>query len=443
MMQLYPHQEAARFWLREHDRGGLFLDMGMGKTAATLMSLEPRHLPALVIAPKRVAETVWPAEQKTWRPDLSIAVATGDAMARRRALQASADLTVISRDNLASIEEARLREPYSTVILDELSSFKNRSTKRWRMARKVTDAARHVWGLTGTPASNGMMGLWAQTYLCDKGATFGRTLGGFRDMFFTPGFRLPNGTIVEWKPRPGSEETIQRKLRSRYISMRGEDYLTLPPIMFNRIDLELPNPIWARYNQLQQTLVADFKLLGGEIHTAMNASVLTGKLSQLVAGFVFNDDTVDGSYEWFHDAKMDAVKDAVEEANGSPVLLFYRFRPEREHLLQALPGARTIEEHGVIDDWNAGKVPVLLSHPQSAGHGLNLQKSAHTIVWSTIPWSLEEWDQANARLHRMGQTHPVVVNMVMARGSIDESIRHRLIDRASIQDALMGSLRIA
>lgn len=425
--------------------------MGLGKTAATLAALEPRHLPVLVVAPKRVAESVWPAETKLWRPDLTVSVATGSPAARATALRADADLVVLGRDNLRDALTVKRDRPFQTVVLDELSGFRSRSSVRWKAARKLIQnrdhPVPHVWGLTGTPSPNGLMDLWAQIFLLDGGERLGKTLGGFRSRYFFPGRRLPTGVIIEWIPHADAADAIHRKLDDLCLSMGTEGRVDLPPITENHIEVELPPKVRAAYRDMKRSLVADLSLtgLGTEIHSAANAAVLTSKLSQISAGFMYVDDAdVRGpAFTRLHAEKARAVVEVVE-GTGSPVLVFYRYRAEaallRETLAKAGVDAYDVKEAGVIADWNRGRVPVMLAHPASAGHGLNLQHGGHTIVWTTLDWDLELWQQANKRLARQGQKHPVVIHCVMARKTIDHVIRAALDDKNLVQTALLDHL---
>ena len=438
---LFPHQERAIQWLHERDRAALFIDMGGGKTRATLEALTADRLPALVVAPKRVAELVWPEEASRWRPDLRVALAAGQPRKRQAALQQGADITIISRDNLADA----VGGPWRTIVLDELSGFKSRASKRWRAAKKLTTApgVRCVWGLTGTPTPNGLMDLWAQVYLIDGGQRLGTTLGGYRSRYFTPGRQLPSGVVTEWLLRPGAAARIHSLLEDLALSMTAEDMaLSLPPLHDNEITVPfLPN-IKAIYRQMKDTLVADIDLLEGAPVTAGNAAILSSKLSQISAGLLFPDDasTTGAPPTILHHEKVRAVQEIVE-GTGSPVLVFYHFKAERDMLLQELPGARTTDIPDLQRRWNAGEIPVLLAHPQSAGHGLNLQHGGHTIVWTTHPWSLEEYQQANKRVLRPGQKNPVTIHHLITPGAVDRAILRRLEGKASVQEALLDHLR--
>lgn len=443
---LHDYQIVARDYLRGRDRAGLFLDMGLGKTASSLSALEPRHLPALVVAPKRVAEEVWPTETALWRPDLQVSVAKGTKLQREVELIDSSDIVAISRDNIRDVLNTKGIQRFNTLILDELSSFRNRSSIRWKAARKIikTHNIDHVWGLTGTPAPNGLLDLWGQVYLLDGGERLGKTLTAYRDRYFYPGRRLATGVIVEWLPHDTSEAAIHRKLEDLCLSMKTEGRIKLPPVTENHIQVELPTDVRRVYDQMNRHLVADLRdIFGGEIHTAANAAILSSKLSQITAGFMYVDeaDIRGGEHIILHNEKPRAVEEIIEGTGGSPVLVFYRFKVEAEMLRKQLGDkVHDINEPGVIDAWNRGEIPVLIAHPASASHGLNLQYGGHTIVWTSLDWDLELWEQANKRLARQGQTHPVVIHVVMAKKSVDRVIRTSLDDKSVVQGNLLEHL---
>lgn len=433
-MRLHAYQTVAVSFLREQPRAGLFLDLGLGKTAISLSALTPDHFPALVVAPKRVAERVWPRESETWRPDLSVSLALGGSTTRKEALLRRADLTVISRDNLADA-----RPVYRTVILDELSSFKNRSSARWRAARKLCSRADYVWGLTGTPTPNGLIDLWAQMFLIDRGERLGTTLTGYRARYFVPGLRLPSGVVTSWKPRKEAEAAIHDKISDLCLYMSAEDELGSLPEVLNPIDVELPPDVRAYYRELKETLVLDLELIGEEIYTAANAAVLSNKLRQVASGFILSDEQ-DGSYLHLHDAKLDALRE-VAEGTGSGLLVFYNYKPEVDLIRQAFPEARTIDDRGALDAWDAKELPMLLAHPASAAHGLNLQYGGHSIVWVSPTWDLELYLQGNGRLARQGQRHPVIVNHLEAVDTVDKVIADRLVTKEFDQAKLLDHVR--
>lgn len=442
-VELRDYQHVAVDFIRNRKRAGLFLDMGLGKTAISLTALETRHLPALVVGPKRVAEEVWPTEAEKFRPELSVALAAGPPAKRQAALESSADIVVISRDNLA--DAVPFADRFKTFIIDELSSFKNRSSQRWKNAKKITRARgmENVWGLTGTPAPNGLLDLWPQMYLLDGGEALGTTLGGYKERYFTAGRVLPNTNIVtEWIPKPGAAARINRLLETTCLSMSTEGRVALPPVTYHDIVVPHEPRVAEAYRRFKKDLVLGAGLVDDESHTASSAAVLSQKLGQLNAGILYADDADlrGGKYTQLSLARARRVQEIVE-ASTSPVLVFYQYRAELDLLRKALgKEARTVDEPGVIRDWNDGRVPVLLAHPASAGHGINLQFGGHTVVWSSLTWNLEEYQQANKRLARSGQKNPVVIHRLVTPGTIDDAKRQVLEGKASVQAALFDYL---
>ena len=407
----------------------------MGKTASTLAAITPDNYPTLVVAPKRVAEQVWPEELPRWRPDLTYTVVAGPPQQRAARLAApSPDVTLIGRDNLADVPLGR----YKTIVLDELSGFKTRASKRWKLARKLTKDATYVWGLTGTPSPNGLMDLWAQVYLLDNGKRLGTAVTQFRNRYFSPGQQLASGVIIEWILKPEADAAIHRAIDDICLSM--ENRIALPPRTDNRIRVKLPAASKRQYQEMLDTMVLDLELLGGTVHTAANAAILSNKLSQVAAGFIY-DDLDPSRYETLNQSKLGALREVVEAATG-PVLVAYRYRPELEAIRKEF-GDRvyTADTPNLQQRWNRGELPIVASHPASIGHGLNLQYGGHTIVWTSLTWSLEEWQQFNKRLLRPGQQHPVVIHTLEAIGTVDSGIYNRLQGKASVQDALLAHLR--
>lgn len=391
----------------------------------------------LVIAPKLVAETVWAEEAAKWdhTRHLRISKVLGSAQERAAALRRPADIYVINRENVPwLVERVGARWPFDMVVIDELSSFKSPKTKRFRALRRVRPMIKRIVGLTGTPAPNGLIDLWSQIYLLDQGERLGKTLTGYRDRFFKPGRR--NGHIVyEWIPKPGAEERIHELLSDLCVSMRAEDWLELP----ERVDVEVPVVLDAeammKYKQLEKDLLLP---LEGDVVTADTAGVLTNKLLQFANGAVY--DTTRGVHE-IHDVKLDALEELIEQAQGKPLLVFYAYQHDLERIKRRFPWAATMDEPGVIERWNRGEVPLLLAHPASAGHGLNLQEGGNHIVWFGLTWSLELYEQANARLHRQGQTERVIVHHLVAKGTVDEDVMARLRSKAATQADLVEALK--
>lgn len=434
-MKLHDYQRTAVSHLLRNPRAGLFLEMGLGKSAVVLSALRDDHLPVLVVAPKRVAENVWQAERDLWRPDLSIAVAAGTPKQRGEALSASPDITVIGRDNIADVP---LKHKYKTVVLDEISSFKNRKSARSLLARRLTKTATYIWGLTGTPTPNGYLDLWHPLFLLDRGERLENGIGKYKSRYFKPDKMVWNAglrrkVISSWKLKAGAEEKIQSLISDICLSMTADDYLDLPDVVFNDVVVPLPAKVTKVYDEIAETLVAE---LEAGVVTAANAAVLSSKLSQIAAGFIYDTDT--GETHQLHSEKTAAVQEIVD-GTGSPVLVFYRFKAELDRLL-SIEGSVDAKSPGALDAWNRGTVPVLLAHPASMAHGLNLQHGGHTIVWTSLTWEPEAYQQANARLQRQGQAHPVIIHRLVSC-SVDTAIIDRLAGKKSVQDALLSALK--
>lgn len=417
---------------------GLFLDMGLGKTVTTLTAIEElmhdrfEISRVLVVAPKRVAETTWPEEVMKWKHlhGLSVSVIAGTPKERLRAMEADADIYVIGRDNLVWLVEQKPR-PYDMLVLDELSSFKNHSAKRFKACRKLRAKAKRVVGLTGTPAPNGYLDLWAQMYLLDQGERLGRTITSYRNKYYNGFFR---GSYTEYEIRPGAKEEIDKKLSDLCVSMKAKDFLELKdPIMID-VNVQMDAKERKQYKQMERDAVL---ALGDELITAANAAAVSNKLLQMANGAVYGDE----GYAVLHDRKLDALEELVEEAQGQPMLVAYSYKSDLERIMAKFPQARKLETKKDIDDWNAKKIPILLAHPASCGHGLNLQKGGSVMVWFGLTWSLELYLQTNARLHRQGQTEPVRIYHIMTEGTMDEKAKEVLNGKNIRQEALMAELK--
>lgn len=445
MLELHDYQIVARDYLQSNRRAALFLDMGLGKTAATLCALEPRHLPVLVSAPKRVALEVWPAEVKLWRPDLTVDVVQGSPAQRAGILKDStADILVMGRDLFH--ETIPYAKRYRTFIIDELSGYKSKGSARWKTANRLQKVIPHLWGLTGTPSPNGLLDLWGQVALLDGGARLGRSMGAYKERYFFPQKMVWNPTLgrnipVDYTTKPGADAKIHAVLSDLCLSMQTEGRIKLPDFTINKVVVPLARAAQKPYADMFSTFVAALEIIG-TVHSAANAAVLTSKLSQITAGFLYNDDQdINPGHSWIHDGKVDALSEIIEATDG-PLLVFYRYQAEKARLLKKFPQASDVKrEHDLQNRWNAGEIPLLLAHPASAGHGLNLQKGpGHTLVWTTLPTSLEEWEQANKRLHRQGQKNPVVAHVLHSPATVDVVDWARLVDKKTVQDALMDYL---
>lgn len=440
---LHDYQKIGVRFLRGQPKAGLWLDMGLGKTATVLSALTPEHLPVLVVAPKRVATEVWPEEVPLWRPDLTVELAVGSPEKRERVLKTStADIVVIGRDVLYDAVDHRAR--FKTFVVDESSGFKTKNSVRWRAGNKIAKVVPHVWILTGTPSPNGLLDIWGQVALLDQGKRLGTGLGHYRQRYFHIGKQLPNGVVTRWDINDDAEEKIYNQINDIVLSMKTEGRLNLPEFTIVREKVTLPRHAKKIYDDLLVDLVANLDLIGGEIHTAANAAVLSSKLSQVTAGFLYHDDMgirEDGDkYDHIHTAKIDRLAEIREEVD-SPLLVGYRFRAEKEQILKRFPEAVTINTPNVQKRWNAGEISMLVAHPASAGHGLNLQKGpGHHMVWTSATWNAEEWDQFNKRMHRQGQQNPVVCHVLTCPATVDTMINARIIDKKDVQDALMEYL---
>ena len=440
----WDYQKAAEQWILEHRRCGLFLEMGLGKTVITLSAVtellkQGAITRVLVIAPLRVAATVWAQEAAKWDhlSGLRCVQVLGSQAQRLTALGESGDIYIINRENVQWLvdHQAKLKTwPWDMIVVDELSSFKSPKAQRFRSLRRVLPAVRRIVGLTGTPAPNGLIDLWSQIYLLDRGERLGKTLGWYRDMWFNPGDR--NGQVVfNWVIKPGGAEEIYNRISDICMSMKASDYLTLPDRLDITYPVELSDGAKQAYDVMERDLV--LPLIGGPI-TAQNAAVLTGKLLQLANGAIYDEE---GQYVRIHDAKLDALEDLLEAANGEPVLVYTAFHSDQDRIRRRFPDARLLLTQADVNDWNTGKVSMMIAHPASAGHGLNLQAGGHIIIWFGLTWSLELYQQANARLHRQGQSQPVTVYHVIAKGTVDESVIKVLTGKAERQDALIEAVK--
>ena len=440
--RLHPYQRDAVRHLHAHPRAGLFLVPGLGKTAISLSALTSVHLPALVIAPKRVIEETWPEEIKRWRPDLTYSLVRGSASERQERLKEKADIYLITRDTFSGDLTARKKPPYRTVIIDELSGFKSRSSKRWRAANRLVRDVPYVWGLTGTPTPNSLLDLWPQIFLLDRGARLERTLTAYRTRYFLPGSRLPTGVITGWTLRPGSEEVIQNKIKDLCLSIdKTNARYPVQNDVYHYFDL--PGKSRTAYDQMNREFVAE---VGASLASVENAASKTNKLSQIASGFMYHsgligaEESDEADITHHHMSRMDVLKEILEDSQGAPALIFYRFQEDRRRLL-FLPGAVDVKTPHAVERWNRGNIPILLAHPASAGHGLNLQKGGSLMVWYSMDWNSEWYAQGIGRLVRQGQPSPAVaVHHIIARDTVDEQVLDVVSGKISRQDALLKIL---
>lgn len=438
---LYAHQEAGVAWLHQHPRGALWLDMGLGKTATVLTALTPAHLPALVVTTPRIARDVWPTETALWRPDLKARPVVGTIKERRRLWTVEADVYSTTYNFIEEATRTPLGGKWRTVILDESSAFKSPGSKRFKQAKRLVRDVPHVWELTGTPAPNGLMDLWAQVFLLDRGARLGKTITAFRDRYFNPGRRLANGVIANWEPKEGADQAIHQALDDVVFSMTNVGRVDLPEMIINPVGVILPDKAVRAYQEMRKKMVVDLTLLGGVPHSATSAAALSNRLSQIAAGVIYHDDQVNGEHDVIHTAKMEAL-DEILAGTPDNLLVFYRYKAEWDMITQRHPEAVHVTDPTAVMRWNRGEIRILGAHPASAAHGLNLQHGGHTTVWTTPPWSLDHWLQANKRLHRPGQKHTVMIHVLTATGTIDERVLNVLEGKERVQDALLNHLEI-
>lgn len=448
-MKYSPHdyQTYATNFILTHPISAVLLDMGLGKSVITLTAIFDLCLDSflirkvLVIAPLRVARDTWPAEIRKWDHlcGLTYSVAVGSELERKAALMQDASVYIINRENVQwLVENSGLPFDYDMIVIDELSSFKSYQAKRFRALLQVRPGVRRVVGLTGTPSSNGLMDLWAEYRLLDLGQRLGRYITHYRNRYFAPDKR--NGTIVySYKPLPGAEDAIYDAISDITISMKAADHLQMPELVINEVRVDLTDKEWETYSTLKKELVVS---LGNEEIDAVNAASLANKLCQMANGAVYADGK---KVLPLHDHKLDALEDLIEAANGKPVLVAYWFKHDLDRITERLhklhiPFARA-DKADSIERWNRGELPVMLIHPASAGHGLNLQCGGFTLVWYGLTWSLELYQQTNARLWRQGQQHTVVIHHIIAQGSIDERIMQALRQKDKTQTALMDAVK--
>lgn len=442
----HPYQRMAEEHIYRTPRCGLFLEMGLGKTVVALTALAELMFDrfevgkALVIAPLRVAEDTWGRECEKWDhlKHLRLSLILGTPTQRRKALAREADIYIINRENVVWLanELSGLGGgwDFDAVVIDELSSFKSAKSQRFRALRKMIPKSRRVIGLTGTPAPNGLMDLWSEIYLLDGGERLGKTLTAYREKYFTPGKRNQT-TIFTYLPKAGAVAAIQKKISDICISMQAADWLTLP----ERLDVTRAVVLSAEERAAYEAFEREqyFQFLEGAVMAA-SAAALTGKLLQFANGALYLEE---GGWVKTSEKKLDALGEILEGAQGKPVLCFYSYRHDLERILARFPQGKKLTGSQEIAAWNEQKIPLLLAHPASAGHGLNLQAGGHIIVWFGLPWSLELYEQANARLYRQGQKESVIIHHLVAEGTADERVMESLQGKHDVQQSLMAALK--
>ena len=440
----YPYQEYAENFILNNAGAGLLVDMGMGKTVITLTALNKlirdyfEVMRVLVIAPLEPARNTWPAELSKWEhlAGLKYSLVIGSEKERIRHLTADAEIYIINRENISwLVEYYKRRWPFECVVIDELSSFKSSKSQRFRALKKVRHLIKRVIGLTGTPAPNGLLDLWSQIYLIDEGEALGKTITGYRDKYFLPDKRNST-TIFSYKAREGSEEEIYRKLSNCCISMKSIDHLNLPESIYINHEIILPDKVKKQYRQLEREMLLPFT--DGDID-AGSAGILVNKLLQFCGGSVYDENR---NVKDFHDEKLKKLEQLIEEANGQPVLVFYAYQHERDRILNRFPQTEDVKSESAVERWNAGEIPIMLAHPASAGHGLNLQFGGHIIIWYNWTHNLEWYQQANKRLHRPGQTETVLIHHIGVKSGLDMRVlNYVLSQKANTQEFLIRALQ--
>ena len=444
-----PHnyQKYAISFIRKNPVSALFLDMGLGKTSITLTAINDLMYDSfevskvLIIAPLRVAKNTWGAEIKKWEhlKNLTYSIVVGTQKQRLSALKTQADIYIINRENIPwLVEKSGMPFDFDMVVIDELSSFKNWQSKRFKSLMKVRPKVKRIVGLTGTPSSNGLMDLFAEIKVLDMGKRLGRFIGQYRNLYFQPDKR--NGEIIySYKPLPDAEKKIYDKISDITISMKASEHLEMPKLIETETPVTLSDKEQKLYNKMKKELVLE---MGEKEVTAANAASLSNKLCQLANGGIYDDDK---NVIEIHSRKLDALEDIIESMNGRPLLVAYWFKHDYDRIAQRLNALKInfekLDTEQSIIKWNNGEIPVALIHPASAGHGLNLQQGGSTLVWFGLTWSLELYQQTNARLYRQGQKKTVVIQHIVTKGTIDEQILKALKTKNKTQSALIDAVR--
>jgi predicted phage related DNA helicase len=438
----HEYQKFATQFILANPIAAVFLEMGLGKSVITLTALFDLCLDqflirkVLVIAPLRVARDTWPLEIEKWNhlDGLTYSVAVGSEAERKSALTKSADVYLINRENVDwLISKSGHSFDFDMVVIDELSSFKSYQAKRFRSLLKVRPKVKRIVGLTGTPSSNGLMDLWAEFRLLDFGERLGRYITNYRMNFFVPDKR--NQQIVfSYKPKPGAEDAIYQQISDITISMKSADFLQMPKCVINEVEVKLSEKERTIYDELKREMVVS---LGEEEIDASNAATLSGKLLQMANGAIYNEEK---SVLHIHDRKLDALEDLIEGANGKPVLIAYWYKHDLNRIKQRFP-VREIQTSKDILDWNNGNISLAAIHPASAGHGLNLQSGGSTLIWFGLTWSLELYQQTNARLWRQGQTSTVIIHHIISKDTIDEDVMKALKKKEKVQGNLIDAVK--
>ena len=443
-MQYRPHeyQDYATQFIIDHPVAAVFLDCGLGKTVITLTAMDEllhdrfEISRILIVAPLRVARDTWPAEIRKWEHlrQMTFAVAVGTERERAAALAQRAELTIINRENVDwLVNKSGCSFDFDMIVIDELSSFKSYQARRFRALMKARPLAKRMVGLTGTPSANGLMDLWAEFKLLDMGKRLGRFITHYREELFTPDKRNQQ-MVFSYRPKPGAEDEIYRRIGDITISMRSTDYLKLPELVLTQSVVTMSAKERKAYDVMKAEMVTT---IGEQEIDAVSAAALSNKLLQMAGGAVYAEE---GKALHLHDRKLDALEDLVESANGRPVLVAYWYKHDADRIHKRLT-VREIKTSQDIMDWNAGKVPIALIHPAGAGHGLNLQAGGSVLIWFSLTWSLELYQQTNARLYRQGQRNTVTIVHIITEGTIDEQVMRALEKKDKTQAALLDAVK--
>ncbi|WHH59833.1 DEAD/DEAH box helicase [Petroclostridium sp. X23] len=439
--KLHHYQTYCIDFIKNKPVSAVFLDCGLGKTIISLTAIYDLALDKfevgriLVVAPLRVT-MVWPSEIKKWEhlKGLSYSVAVGTERERIDALMTRSTMYIINRENVDwLVNKSGIPFDFDMVVIDELSSFKSYGAKRFKSLLKVRPSVNRIVGLTGTPSSNGLMDLWAEFRILDLGQRLGRYITHYRNTYFTPDKRNAQ-VIFSYKPLPGAEDKIYKQISDITISMKSIDYLKMPECIVNEVSVYLNEKEWNIYSKFKNDMVTK---LGDEEIDAVNAAVLSGKLLQMANGAVYDSEN---KTHIIHDKKLDALEDLIEGANGKPVLVAYWFKHDLERIKNRF-SVRQIKASKDIEDWNDGNIPIAVIHPASAGHGLNLQSGGSTLIWFGLTWSLELYQQTNARLYRQGQNETVIIHHIITKGTIDEDVMTALTKKEETQASLIDAVK--
>lgn len=442
----YDYQAYAIDKIIDNKRFGLFLDMGLGKTVSTLTAIEQLKYDyldvdkVLVIAPKRVAEDTWAQEVDKWThlTHLDVSLVLGTPKQREQALEKNADIYVTNKENTKWICERFKKDwPFDMVVIDELSTFKNSDSQRFKILKKKWPLFNRFVGLTGTPAPKNIMDLWAQIYLIDGGERLGKFKTHFRQRYFYPTHKVAEHTF-NWELKNGAKDEIYKMISDVTVSMESKDYLKMPERVDTVKEAKLSKKERALYDELEQNMVIENDIDDDKDIVALNSASLSNKLLQMSNGAVYADD---GSITHIHDKKLELLDEIVEESQGQPILVMYNYKHDKERLLERYSFAETLDSDDYMERWNNGEIQMLITHPASAGHGLNLQYGGSIMVWFGLTWNLEYYEQANARLYRQGQKKTTVIHHLLTENSIDQKVYESLKNKKLGQNELMNAVK--